>query len=115
MQSINVMHYLFFSSYIFAWTLVQGVGGCTGNAGWGTSSPRLWTRPVFYRIPVNIQRRSEAGIINTTLLLEADPAKLAAETGIMAHVIQDFQKAIQKKRDTAVIQIQDNVTFFDIL
>jgi hypothetical protein len=48
---------------------------------------------------------SRAGIINATLLLEADPATLAAETGIMAHVIQDFQKAIKRKRDTAIIQI----------
>jgi DNA topoisomerase-1 len=52
-----------------------------------------------------IDKLSRAGIINTALLLEADPAKLAAETGIMAHVIQDFQKAIRKKRDNAVIQI----------
>jgi DNA topoisomerase-1 len=52
-----------------------------------------------------IEKLSRAGIINATCLLEADPAKLAAETGIMAHVIQDFQKAIRKKRDTAVIQI----------
>jgi heptaprenylglyceryl phosphate synthase len=28
-----------------------------------------------------------------------------AVSGIMAHVIQDLQKAIQKKRDNAVIQI----------
>jgi DNA topoisomerase-1 len=48
---------------------------------------------------------SRAGIINASLLLDADPAKLAADTGIMAHVIQDFQKAIKRKRDTAVIQI----------
>ena len=52
-----------------------------------------------------IETLSRAGIINATLLLEADPAKLAAETGIMAHVIQDFQKAIRKKRENAVIQI----------
>jgi DNA topoisomerase-1 len=52
-----------------------------------------------------IEKLSRAGIINGTYLLEADAAKLAAETGIMAHVIQDFQKAIQKKRDIAVIQI----------
>jgi DNA topoisomerase-1 len=52
-----------------------------------------------------IEKLSRAGIINAALLLEADAAKLAADTGIMAHVIQDFQKAIQKKRDTAVIQI----------
>jgi DNA topoisomerase-1 len=52
-----------------------------------------------------IEKLSRAGIINATCLLEADPAKLAAETGIMAHVIQDFQKAIRKKRDNAVIEI----------
>jgi len=52
-----------------------------------------------------VEKLSRAGIINATLLLEADPAKLAAETGIMAHVLQDFQKAIRRKRDTAVIQI----------
>ena len=52
-----------------------------------------------------IEKLSRAGIINTTYLLEADAAKVAAETGIMAHVIQDFQKAVQKKRDTAVIEI----------
>jgi hypothetical protein len=52
-----------------------------------------------------LEKLSRTGIINATLLLEADAAKLAAETGIMAHVIQDFQKAIRKKRDTAVIQI----------
>ncbi len=52
-----------------------------------------------------IEKLSRAGIINATLLLEADAAKVAAETGIMAHVIQDFQKAIRKKRDNAVIEI----------
>ncbi|MGA2913356.1 MAG: DNA topoisomerase I [Methanoregula sp.] len=52
-----------------------------------------------------IEKLSRAGIINATHLLESDAAKVAAETGIMAHVIQDFQKAIQKKRDNAVIQI----------
>ena len=52
-----------------------------------------------------IEKLSHAGFINATYLLEADAAKVAAETGIMAHVVQDFQKSIQKKRDTAVIQI----------
>ena len=52
-----------------------------------------------------IEKLSRAGIISATHLMEADAAKLAAETGIMAHVIQDFQKAIRKKRDNAVIQI----------
>jgi hypothetical protein len=52
-----------------------------------------------------MEKLSRAGIINANHLLEADPVKVAAETGIMAHVVQDFQKAIQRKRDTAVIQI----------
>jgi predicted RecB family nuclease len=52
-----------------------------------------------------LEKLSRAGIINATLLLEADAAKLAAETGIMAHVVQDFQKAIRKKRENAVIEI----------
>ena len=54
---------------------------------------------------VMIEKLSRAGIINATHLLDVDAVKVAAETGIMAHVIQDFQKAIRKKRDTAVIQI----------
>jgi len=54
---------------------------------------------------VTISKLSRAGIINATQLLEADAVNLAAETGIMAHVIQDFQKAIRKKRETAIIQI----------
>jgi DNA topoisomerase-1 len=52
-----------------------------------------------------IEKLSRAGIINATQLLEADAVNVAAETGIMAHVIQDFQKAIRKKRDNAIIQI----------
>jgi DNA topoisomerase-1 len=52
-----------------------------------------------------IEKLSRARIINATHLLDADAAKVAAETGIMAHIIQDFQKAIRKKRDTAVIEI----------
>jgi len=52
-----------------------------------------------------IEKLFRAGIINATHLLEANAAKVAAETGIMAHVIQDFQKAIRKKRDNAIIEI----------
>jgi DNA topoisomerase-1 len=51
------------------------------------------------------EKLSRAGIINTSLLLEADSVKVAADTGIMAHVVQDLKKAIQKKRDNAVIEI----------
>ena len=54
---------------------------------------------------VTIEKLSRAGIINATQLLEADAVNVAAETGIMAHVIQDFQKAIRKKRENAIIQI----------
>jgi len=42
-----------------------------------------------------------AGIINATHLPEAYAAKVTPKTGIMAPVIQDFQKAHRKKRDTA--------------
>jgi hypothetical protein len=52
-----------------------------------------------------IEKLSRAGIINATRLLETDPAKAAAETGIMAHVILDFQAAIRKKRENAIIEI----------
>jgi DNA topoisomerase-1 len=52
-----------------------------------------------------MEKLSRAGIINATLLLETDAEKVAAETGIMAHVVQDFQKAIRKKRENAVIEI----------
>jgi DNA topoisomerase-1 len=52
-----------------------------------------------------IEKLSRAGIINATHLLEIDATKIAAETGIMAHVIQEFQKAIRKKKDNAIIQL----------
>jgi len=54
---------------------------------------------------VTIEKLSRAGIINATQLLEADAVTVAAESGIMAHVIQDLQKAIRKKRENAIIQI----------
>ncbi|HUW85477.1 MAG TPA: DNA topoisomerase, partial [Methanoregula sp.] len=52
-----------------------------------------------------IKKLFDAGIINADDLVAADAAMIAAKTGIMAHVIQEFQKAIRKKRDTAIIQI----------
>jgi len=54
---------------------------------------------------VTVEKLSRAGIINATQLLEADAVTVAAESGIMAHVILDFQKAIRKKRENAIIQI----------
>ena len=48
-----------------------------------------------------------AGIINTTPLPEAYAVKVTPETGIMAPVIQDFQKALRKKRDTAISRFID--------
>ncbi len=51
------------------------------------------------------EKLSRAGIINATLLLEMDAVKAAAETGIMAHLIQDFQNAIRKKRENAIIEL----------
>jgi DNA topoisomerase-1 len=52
-----------------------------------------------------IEKLSRSGIINTSALLEADADKIAAETGIPAHKIREYQAAIQKRRDTAVIQL----------
>jgi DNA topoisomerase-1 len=55
--------------------------------------------------PSVVEKLVPAGIINATLLLESDADTVAAETGIPAHTIREYQAAIQKKRDTAVIQI----------
>jgi DNA topoisomerase-1 len=52
-----------------------------------------------------IEKLSPSGIINASALLEADADKIAAETGIPAHKIREYQEAIQKKRDSAVIQL----------
>ena len=52
-----------------------------------------------------VVKLSRAGFINSTLLLEAEASKVAAETGIMAHIIEDIKKAIRKKKDNAIIQI----------
>jgi len=52
-----------------------------------------------------IGRLAPAGIINASALLEADADTVAAQTGIPAHKIREYQAAIQKKRDTAIIQL----------
>jgi DNA topoisomerase-1 len=52
-----------------------------------------------------IERLASAGIINATGLLEADADTVAAETGIPAHRVREYQAAIQRRRDTAVIQL----------
>ncbi len=52
-----------------------------------------------------IGRLAPAGIINASALFEADADNLAAQTGIPAHKIREYQTAIQKKRDTAIIQL----------
>jgi hypothetical protein len=53
---------------------------------------------------VMVDKLCREGIINAALFLEDVSAKLSAESS-MAHVVQGFQKAIRKKRDTAVTQI----------
>ena len=50
-------------------------------------------------------RLASAGIINASALLEADADTVAAQSGIPAHKIREYQAAIQKKRDTAIIQL----------
>ena len=52
-----------------------------------------------------IGRLAPAGIINASALLEADADTVAAQTGIPAHKIREYQAAIQRKRDTAIIQL----------
>jgi len=46
-----------------------------------------------------------AGIIGGDALLAADPAKMAAETGIPEAKIRDYQLKLKKKKETAIIQI----------
>ena len=48
---------------------------------------------------------SRAGIISNTALLLADAGKLAADSGIAVGKIREFQAAIQKKKDNAIIQL----------
>ena len=52
-----------------------------------------------------VETMFHAGIIDTGALLAADAGKVAAETGIPEQKIRDYQKTIQKKRDTAIIQL----------
>ncbi|HJX55212.1 MAG TPA: DNA topoisomerase I [Methanoregula sp.] len=52
-----------------------------------------------------IGRLAPAGIINASALLEADADTVAAQSGIPAHKIREYQAAIQRKRDTAIIQL----------
>jgi DNA topoisomerase-1 len=46
-----------------------------------------------------------AGVTNAKSLLSADPVTIAAETGIPEQKIRDYQKILQKKKDSAVIQL----------
>jgi DNA topoisomerase-1 len=55
--------------------------------------------------PSVIEKLAPAGIINASLLLESDADNVAAATGIPAHTVRQYQAAVQKKRDTAIIQI----------
>jgi len=55
--------------------------------------------------PSVVEKLVIAGIINASLLFESDADTIAAETGIPAHTIREYQAAIQKKRDNAIIQI----------
>jgi DNA topoisomerase-1 len=52
-----------------------------------------------------VEAMFHAGIIDTGALLAADAGTVAAETGIPEQKIRDYQKTIQKKRDTAIIQL----------
>ena len=52
-----------------------------------------------------IEKLSVAGITNPASLLSADAETVARNSGIATGKIKEFQAAIQKKKDTAVIQI----------
>jgi DNA topoisomerase-1 len=52
-----------------------------------------------------IEKLSLAGITTTTALLLADAETVANKSGIASGKIKEFQAAIQKKKDTAIIQI----------
>ncbi|MFA4824593.1 MAG: DNA topoisomerase I [Methanoregula sp.] len=52
-----------------------------------------------------VEKLLMAGITNTATLLSADAGTIAAATGITVQKIKDFQAAIQKRKDTAIIQI----------
>jgi DNA topoisomerase-1 len=51
------------------------------------------------------EKLSLAGITSTAALLSADAETVARNSGIATGKIKEFQAAIQKKKDTAVIQI----------
>ena len=52
-----------------------------------------------------VEKMIPAGILDAESLLAADPVKLAAATGIAEQKIRDYQKAIRKKKDNAIIQL----------
>ncbi|PKL68324.1 MAG: DNA topoisomerase I [Methanomicrobiales archaeon HGW-Methanomicrobiales-1] len=52
-----------------------------------------------------IEKLSHAGITTAATLLVADAGTVAAASGITVQKVKDFQAAIQKKKDTAIIQI----------
>ena len=52
-----------------------------------------------------VEKLSRAGITNAATLLVTDAGTVAAASGITVQKIKDFQAAIQKKKDTAIIQI----------
>jgi DNA topoisomerase-1 len=52
-----------------------------------------------------IEKLFRAGITDASSFLTADPQKVADGTGIAVQKIKDYQATLQKKRDTAIIQI----------
>lgn len=52
-----------------------------------------------------VEKLARAGIANAATLLTADAGIVAAASGITLQKIKDLQAAIQKKKDTAIIQI----------
>ena len=65
----------------------------------------LQTGVFFFRY--NRVLTESGGSITAPQLLEAGAAKVAADTGIMAPVIEDSQNATQKKRDAAISRFID--------
>ncbi len=52
-----------------------------------------------------VEKLSRAGITNAATLLVADAGAVAAASGLTVQKVKDFQAAIKKKKDTAIIQI----------
>lgn len=52
-----------------------------------------------------VEKLSQAGITNTATLLSADAGAVAGASGITLQKIKEYQAIIQKKKDTAIIQI----------